>query len=349
MLFNTTDYFLIFTPLVILTIVFWTYGIGYFIRKKKNIVIIGRNILLLLASLFFYGYWRLSFLPVLLGSILFNYFIGSLIVNPKLNYSNKIRFIVFIVGVSMNVILLGLFKYIDFAIQNIAQLFVWMHYIAVIPAPYHWTLPLGISFFTFQQIAYLADCYKEKNNCRSIVDYSLFVAFWPQLIAGPIVHHREMITQFGDIDKLHFKNPNIIVGICIFLIGITKKMLVADPLGAIANFGYINYKTLAPYDLWSMSYAYTLQLYFDFSGYCDMAIGSALLFNFTLPINFNSPYWATSIQDFWRRWHITLSVWLRDYIYIPLGGNRCGNWKHYRNLLLTFLLVVYGMVRVGSS
>jgi D-alanyl-lipoteichoic acid acyltransferase DltB (MBOAT superfamily) len=241
----------------------------------------------------------------------------------------KKRFL--IISITLNVLILGVYKYADFFINNIN------HFIDEDVSFFNLILPLAISFFTFQQIAYLADAYNGQSKKYTLTDYFLFVTFFPQLIAGPIVHHKEMMPQFSNLENKYVNLKNISQGIAIFSIGLFKKIVIADFFGQYADLGYSNVHALNGLGAWSTTLAYTVQLYYDFSGYCDMAIGAALLFNIRLPINFNSPYKAVNIQDFWRRWHMTLSNWLRDYIYIPLGGNRRGEVVIYRNLLLTFL------------
>jgi D-alanyl-lipoteichoic acid acyltransferase DltB (MBOAT superfamily) len=199
-------------------------------------------------------------------------------------------------------------------------------------------LPLAISFFTFQQIAYLVDSYRQETKEYDFLNYALFVTFFPQLIAGPIVHHKEMMPQFAKTRNKVKNYRNIVMGLFIFSMGLFKKVVVADTFAILASPGFEASSNLSMYDAWLTSLSYTFQLYFDFSGYADMAIGLALLFNIRLPVNFNSPYKATNIQDFWRRWHITLSRFLRDYVYIPLGGNRKGGFRTYNNLMATFII-----------
>ena len=199
-------------------------------------------------------------------------------------------------------------------------------------------LPLGISFFTFTQIAYLVDAYKKEVREYDFLNYALFVTFFPHLIAGPILHHSEMMPQFANLRKKIINPRNISVGLFLLAVGLFKKVMIADFLSPFVKDMFDGGHTLAFAEAWVASLAYTFQLYFDFSGYCDMALGIAYLFNIALPINFNSPYKANNIQDFWRKWHITLSRFLKNYIYIPLGGNRCGEMKTYRNLFLTFLI-----------
>ena len=236
------------------------------------------------------------------------------------------------IGVFINLITLGYFKYTDFFISNVNSIFG-----TAIPLQ-HIALPLAISFFTFQQIAYLVDCYKGLIKNYDVIAYALFVTFFPQLIAGPIVAHYEMIPQFMKTSNLVKNYKNIFMGIIIFLIGLFKKIIIADTYAQMATTGFDRLQSLDFWGGWFTSLSYTIQIYFDFSGYCDMAIGCALMFNIKLPINFNSPYKALNIKDFWRRWHITLSRFLRDYLYIPLGGNRKGELRAFSNVFLVFLL-----------
>ncbi len=224
------------------------------------------------------------------------------------------------------------FKYADFFIENINWAFNSQYSLLNI------TLPLAISFFTFQQIAYLVDAYRGETKEYNFVDYCVFVTFFPQLIAGPIVHHKEMMPQFADSKNKSINYDNIAVGLFIFSIGLFKKVVIADTFSPWVHNGFDVAETLNFFEAWATSLSYTFQLYFDFSGYVDMAIGVALIFNIRLPINFNSPYKSLNIQDFWRRWHITLSRFLRDYIYIPLGGNRNGSFRTYHNLMATFII-----------
>jgi D-alanyl-lipoteichoic acid acyltransferase DltB (MBOAT superfamily) len=254
-----------------------------------------------------------------------NYSIGN-------SFKYKKSKMVLFIGILFNLLLLGYFKYMDFFIKNINDIF--DENIALL----HLALPLAISFFTFQQIAYLVDSYKGETEEYDFLNYTLFITFFPQLIAGPIVHHKEMMPQFASKKNSFINFKHISLGLFIFSIGLFKKLVIADSLAIWVNYGYSNLVDLNTIEAWIVSFSYTFQLYFDFSGYTDMAIGSALLFNIKLPTNFNSPYKALSIQDFWRRWHMTLSKFLRDYIYIPLGGNKKGNIRLYFNLLITFLI-----------
>ena len=265
--------------------------------------------------------------------MLFNYVIGNLlskkIEKSKTGFSKKT---ILTFGVLSNIGLLGYFKYSDFFIEN-------MNWTLGLDIPLlNLALPLAISFFTFQQIAYLVDSYRQETEEYDFLNYAVFVTFFPQLIAGPIVHHKEMMPQFSYKKTKIVNYKNISMGLFIFSIGLFKKVVIADTFAIWATTGFDTATSLNLLEAWVTSLSYTFQLYFDFSGYTDMAIGVALLFNIKLPTNFNSPYKAINIQDFWRRWHITLSRFLRDYIYIPLGGNRNGELKMYNNLMITFLL-----------
>ncbi len=247
--------------------------------------------------------------------MVFNYGIGASLTKDK-EHKKVSKKKLLTIGVIANVGLLGYFKYSDFFISNV-------NFLVGSDIPLlNLALPLAISFFTFQQIAYLVDSYKGETKEYDFLNYVVFVTFFPQLIAGPIVHHKEMMHQFENVRNKVINYKNIALGLFIFSIGLFKKVVIADAFSVWATNGFDNAEILTLFEAWATSLSYTFQLYFDFSGYTDMAIGAALLFNIKLPINFNSPYKATDIQDFWRRWHITLSRFLRDYVYIPLGGNR---------------------------
>ncbi|MDN5200192.1 MBOAT family protein [Fulvivirgaceae bacterium BMA10] len=319
MLFNSPVFLFCFLPVTLM---------GYFILNHRNHPDMAKG-WLFIASLFFYSWWNPAYLPIILGSMTFNYFVGR-----QLNTTNKKtgKKTILTIGVMANLGLLIFFKYTDFLIENVNGLFASELSLLYI------TLPLAISFFTFQQIAYLVDSYKGLTGEYSFFNYGLFVSFFPQLIAGPIVHHSEMMPQFYSKENKLFSYENFIRGIFMFFMGLGKKVIIADTFAIFANYGYSDTAGLTLSDGWVTSLAYAGQLYFDFSGYTDMAIGAALMFNIKIPINFNSPYKAQSIQDFWRRWHITLSRFLRDYIYIPLGGNRNGEYKTLSNLMITFII-----------
>ncbi|MBO0738161.1 MAG: MBOAT family protein [Alphaproteobacteria bacterium] len=285
-----------------------------------------------LASLFFYGWWNPFYLVLLIALILANFVLARRLVLLAVERRTARR-AVLAIGIVGNLAVLGYFKYANFLVTNIDHLRGVHAAIATV------VLPLGISFFTFQKIALLVDAYGRKIQALSFLDFLLFVSFFPQLIAGPIVHHSEVVPQFGRRGRV--ASDTIALGAAIFTIGLCKKVLLADPL---AHCVAPPFDAAAAGDLptaaaaWTGALAYTLQLYFDFSGYSDMAAGSALLLGVRLPLNFASPYKAENIIDFWRRWHMTLSRFLRDYLYIPLGGNRRGSRRRYLNLLITMLL-----------
>jgi alginate O-acetyltransferase complex protein AlgI len=323
MLFNSYEFIFAFLPI--------TFFI-YFYLNHKRLTEASKGFLVF-SSLFFYSWWNIAYLPIILSSMIFNYVIGnSLSKNTSTDHHRFSRKSILTFGIVANVSLLGYFKYMDFFIENIN-----LATGSDIPL-LHLALPLAISFFTFQQIAYLVDSYRQETKEYDFLNYAVFVTFFPQLIAGPIVHHKEMMPQFANIRSKVINYKNISLGLFIFSIGLFKKVVIADTFAVWATAGFDTATTLNLFEAWATSLSYTFQLYFDFSGYTDMAIGLALLFNIKLPINFNSPYKATNIQDFWRRWHITLSRFLKDYIYIPLGGNRKGNFRTYNNLMATFII-----------
>lgn len=322
MLFNSYEFIFLFWPIVWLVF----YGLG----KRQQLWACG---FLGLASLFYYGYSSLESVPLLLGSIVANYFLGGRLSetrSPRLLWG----------AIVLNLSLLAYFKYANFFISNLSPL--------AQPLGLNWptalqiALPVGISFFTFTQIAFLVDAQRGLVRERNPLHYLLFVTYFPHLIAGPILHHKQMMPQFGD-DKTYTPNwDNVASGLILFSVGLAKKVLLADPLAVYADgvFGATQsgVTTLHGAEAWAGALAYTFQIYFDFSGYTDMALGISRSFNIALPINFAAPYRSTSIVDFWRRWHISLSTFLRDYLYIPLGGNRHGPARRYLNLFATMLL-----------
>jgi alginate O-acetyltransferase complex protein AlgI len=323
MLFNSYEFLFAFLPI--------TFFI-YFYLNHKRLTQASKGFLVF-SSLFFYSWWNIAYLPLILISMLFNYSIGNSL-NKDINENKKSfsKKSILIFGIVANLALLAYYKYADFFISNFN--IVSGSNVNLL----HMALPLAISFFTFQQIAYLVDSYRQETKEYDFLNYALFVTFFPQLIAGPIVHHKEIMPQFANKWNMVRNYRNIALGLFIFSIGLFKKVVIADTFAVWAKAGFDTATTLNLFEAWATSLSYTFQLYFDFSGYTDMAIGIALLFNIKLPINFNSPYKALSIQDFWRRWHITLSRFLRDYIYIPLGGNKKGNFRTYTNLMATFIL-----------
>jgi alginate O-acetyltransferase complex protein AlgI len=317
MLFNSWLFIVVFLPIVL---------IGYFmLGRRSNLAPV---VWLALASLAFYAHSNWQFVLLLLASIAFNYAIGYLLIERKLR--PRWRFAVLTAGVAGDLLVLGVFKYGGFFAANLNALLA-THFVVNI------LLPVGISFYTFTQIAFLVDAFRGNVARYALPHYALFVTYFPHLIAGPILHHRDMIPQF---ERAEAKRPDphlILCGVIIFAIGLFKKTCLADGIQPLVALAFGPYAPTFD-QAWIGVLAYTFQLYFDFSGYSDMAIGISLMFGIFLPLNFNSPYKATSIIDFWRRWHMTLSQFLRDYPYIPLGGNRRGPALRYVNLGITMLL-----------
>ena len=318
MLFNSYEFIFLFLPITLVI---------YFILNKYN-----KNMLakawLVIASLYFYSYFNKSYLILIIVSILVNYFIGTEL-NMKTNNVIR-RKVLLIFGVLFNLGTLGYFKYYDFFVENINYVFKTNFNLL------HIMLPLGISFFTFQQLSYVIDNYHRKSLNYDFLSYCLFVTFFPQLIAGPIVLPAEMLPQFENEENKKVNWENMNRGLYMFSIGLAKKVIIADTIAHFANAGFDMIESLNFAEAWLTSISYTLQLYFDFSGYCDMAMGIGMMFNIVLPINFNSPYKSTNIQEFWRKWHITLGRFMTNYLYIPLGGNRKGELKTLRNLFIVF-------------
>lgn len=319
MLFNSFIFIFIYLPVVVV-VFFW-------LGRRSHTWASGW---LALASLFFYGYWDYRYIPLLLASIGFNYCAG-LRISQAVGSARK-HWLVF--AVTANLFLLVYFKYANFFLETI-------NFVGVSETDFETldiVLPIGISFYTFTQIAFLVDTYQGKVNEYRFVHYLLFVTYFPHLIAGPVLHHKEMMPQFADKRIYRPSSTNFAVGLTIFLIGLAKKVLIADNLAPYANPLFENTDTPSLLLAWGGVLAYTFQLYFDFSAYSDMAIGLSRLFGVKLPLNFNSPYKAGNISEFWRRWHMTLSRFLRDYLYFPLGGNRSGSFNRYRNLMAVMVL-----------
>lgn len=321
MLFNSIPYIFCFLPITLII---------YYILLKNRLVLFSK-VWLVMASVAFYSWWDAKYTALLLASMLINFALGSSF-NAKLFENLKNRKILLIFSVAFNILLLGYFKYMNFFIDNVNWILHTHIEISKI------ILPLGISFFTFTQIAYLVDAYKKEAKEYDFLSYMLFVTFFPHLIAGPILHHKEMMPQFDDVKRKVLRYKNIVLGLFLFTIGFFKKVYLADNFSNYVSAGFNSTTELSMFEGIIAMMSYTFQIYFDFSGYTDMALGSAKMLNIDLPLNFNSPYKAISVQDFWKRWHITLSRFLRDYIYIPLGGNRKGEFRTYINLLTTMLI-----------
>jgi alginate O-acetyltransferase complex protein AlgI len=323
MLFNSFSFIFFYFPIVV---------IGFYLIRSRTHE--GAIALLAGASIYFFCQWNLHYLWLLLLSIIMNFTFGCAI-TAFLKISRKRALLLLRLSLAFNILILGYYKYTGFFLETMHQAFGTQWSLGQI------ILPLGISFFTFTQIAFLVDSYQGKVKEYSFLNYLLFVTYFPHLIAGPILHHAQMMPQFQRKDTYSINWENNSKGLMMFIIGLAKKTLVADYFSTIAKPIFESASlgnTPLLVESWMGVFAYTLQLYFDFSGYCDMAIGISLFFNIRLPFNFNSPYKSLNIIDFWRRWHITLSTFLRDYLYIPLGGNRHGYAKRYINILVTMLI-----------
>lgn len=318
MLFNSYIFILLFLPVSILF---------YYLANKTRISNLGKCVLII-ESCVFVAYMNIAYLYLLGLSVLVNYVINMIIYKQQ----GRVRKILLSLGILFNAGLLGHCKYTNFLIENLNQIFNTDFNMVNI------LLPLGISFYTFQQISYAVDNYRGEVPLCSFVDYVLYVVYFPKFIQGPIVYHNELIPQFLDESKKKFNFENFSRGFSLFAIGLAKKVLVADNFGKIVDYGYSSISSLNSFEAILVFLGYTFQLYFDFSGYCDMASGVSLMFNIELPYNFNSPYKALNISDFWKRWHITLTRFLTKYIYIPLGGNRKGIVRTYINIIIVFLV-----------
>lgn len=328
MLFNSYGFIFLFLPIVL---------IGFFQLARMHHAYAAAW--LAIASLFFYGYWNPAYVGLLLSSIVCNYAFGMWIAKAAVQRAEARKKHVLVFAIAANLLLLAYYKYANFFLSSANSLTGANLSLGDI------MLPLGISFFTFTQIAFLVDTWQGKVKEYNFVHYVLFVTYFPHLIAGPVLHHKDMMPQFAHNATYRVHWENVATGLLLFTLGLCKKVLWADSIAPFATAIFTGAQHgldtgVLPtiYEAWSGALAYTLQIYFDFSGYTDMALGIALMFNIRLPINFNSPYKSTSIIEFWRRWHITLSTFLRDYLYIPLGGNRNGKLRRYANLMTTMLL-----------
>ena len=318
MLFNSFYFLFAFLPVVFII---------YFLTAKFKPSL--SNLWLLLSSLYFYAYYKIEYLPIIIISILFNYTIGYFI---QKDLQQQIKKYLLFFAITGNLALLSYYKYFNFLIDTLNS-FNFAHFNLM-----KLMLPLGISFFTFQQIGYIIDLYKKEAKHVNITDYALFVSFFPQLIAGPICTFKELMPQFKDNAKKVINRDNIYKGLFFIILGLCKKTLFADNFTDFIQ-GYILNGTNEFFSSYLFALSIAMQGYFDFSGYCDMALGIAALFNIDIPINFNSPYKSIDISEYWRRWHITLGRFLKYYVYIPLGGSRCGEVRTYFNLFFVFLIV----------
>lgn len=325
MVFSSYVFIFAFLPLVLMGF----YLMPVFIHAPARLRL-AQNLLLIAASLIFYGYYNVYYLLIIIASILVNY---TLALGMQRWDSSRpaLAKASFILGVLFNIFLIGYFKYYDFFIENVN--FIFRSSFAL----KHLLLPLGISFFTFQQLSFLVSVYKKDEKIEGFISYCIFVLFFPQLVAGPIVLYSEMIPQFNDTGRSRYNGDNMAAGVYMFCIGLFKKAVIADTLALFVDNGFAQ-DSLGMAAAWVVSLSYTLQIYFDFSGYSDMAIGLGRMFNIDIPYNFLSPYKSESFSELWRRWHITLGRALSTYIYIPLGGSRKGRVRTVINTLLTFFV-----------
>ncbi len=323
MLFNSYIFVLFFLPLALA---------GYYICNGKEKYEWGK-LWLTAMSLWFYAWFNPAYLPIIVGSILGNYALYRLVLGHRgqAGYEKKDLYLT-AAGVAVNLGVLFYYKYFDFFLENIN--FIWHTDFAL----QHVLLPLGISFFTFQQIGFLIDTYRGGTENYSFIDYALFVTFFPQLIAGPIVTHDEMIVQFRDTGRKRWDAESVSKGLYAFACGLAKKVLIADVFGKAVAWGYDNMEALSGLTAIWVIVSYAVQLYFDFSGYCDMARGIGLMFRIIIPVNFLSPYRAVNLLEFWKRWHITLTRFFTKYVYIPLGGSRKGQARTYLHMLAVYLI-----------
>jgi D-alanyl-lipoteichoic acid acyltransferase DltB (MBOAT superfamily) len=320
MLFNSYIFVFLFFPIVLLGY----FGLNHFGKYQfAKLFLVG-------ASLYFYGYFNWYYLTIIVSSIVLNYFFSGILLSDKT--SSVCKKIIFGIAMIINIGSLGVFKYYDFFVENVNAVF---H--TSFPL-FHILLPLGISFFTFQQLSYIIDSYKSDVPKYAFLDYALFVTYFPQLIAGPIVTHDEMVPQFADVTKKKFNADNFACGLYGFALGLGKKVIIADTFGLVVDSAFGDVSELGTTNAILVMLAYTFQIYFDFSGYSDMAMGIGKMMNIEIVQNFNSPYKAVGIVDFWKRWHITLTRFFTRYIYIPLGGNRKGVARTYVNIFIVYLV-----------
>lgn len=321
MLFNSIEYLFLYIPIV--------FTIYFLINKFKFFRL--ATLFLLLSSLYFYGTYKIEYVYIIIISILFNYIVSCIF---RFNINNIYKKLTLFMGIWGNISLLIYFKYFDFLIETFSK-------INIIPFnTMEIIMPLGISFFTLQQISYIIDCFKKEIKEYNLLDYALFVCFFPQLVAGPIIRYKEMIPQFRDIKNRIPNQENIFIGLFLITVGLLKKVIFADSFADFIDdiMQYNLYKEILA--AWFLGFSKLLQGYFDFSGYCDIALGSAFLFNISLPINFNSPFKADSITEYWRRWNMTIIRFIKDYIYEPMGSNKKGFIRTGINTFMIFF--VYG-------
>lgn len=315
MLYNSYVFCFLFLPIALAT---------YYLFNKYRKYNWGLA-LLFVASVIFYSYDNVKYVFLLIGSIIINWFISRILNRRK----SKIWLIA---GVGINIAVIFYFKYFDFFLENINSILHFEFGLREI------LLPLGISFITFQQISYIVDSYRCETSDYSFIEYAAFITFFPQLIAGPIVLHKEIIPQFKDSDKKLFNHESFAKGVYAFSIGLFKKVIIADTLNKAVAWGWGHYEQISSLEIIIIMLSYTFQIYFDFSGYSEMAYGIGKMFNIDIPLNFDCPYKSCSIIEFWKRWHMTLTRFLREYVYFPLGGSRKGRLQTYFNVMVVFFL-----------
>jgi len=324
-LFYTLPYLAFFLPI--------TLAIFFYVNLLK----VDRKLLLIFLSLIFYAWWNVYYLPIIIFSILINYYFYKKIIIEKQNKKKLL-----ILGIFLNILILVVFKYTDFIIENINTFF--LTNISYLNLPF----PLGISFFTFQSIAFLINVYDEEILDVKTKEFFLFIVFFPQLIAGPIVKYKHMIPQFNDKKNYIFNSTNFNIGLIVLLIGLIKKIYFADTLGEFVDNGYNNINQLNLISSWLVSLSFTFQFYFDFTGYVDMATGSALMLNIVLPQHFNSPFKSLSVIDFWQRWHITLTQFLNNFIYNPILRS-LKNINFFNSMIVTIIVFFIAGLWHGPS
>lgn len=315
MLFNSYAFVFLFLPITL---------IGYYCLNARGKYKIG-ELFLLVMSLVFYGLFDVACVPIMVSSIVINYAIGQILTKRKKKW-------ILCLGITFNVLLLGCFKYTNFVLNNLNKVFSGQFTLLEI------VVPIGISFITFQQISYIVDAYKQGECKYCFREYALYALFFPYVISGPIVRHNHLIPQLRDVERKKFNSEKFAKGIYIFAMGLAKKILIADTFANVANVGFSNVANLNALTAAIAVFSYTIQIYYDFSGYSDMVLGIGNMLNLHMPANFNSPYKATNILDFWKRWHMSLTSFLTEYIYYPLGGNRKGAVRTYFNIFCVFLI-----------
>lgn len=315
MVFSEVVFCFLFLPLLL--ILYYIPGLKMFYK----------NLILLIASLLFYAWGEPRYVLLLILSVVFNYFMGLSLEVQSTNDAKRRKFLLGL-AVFVNLLMLVIFKYLTFIMGNINEI---LH----TNINFHVKLPIGISFYTFQAISYLVDVYRGQKAQRNVMNVGLYLALFPQLVAGPIVRYKTIEYEIN-YRKENFEEFS--KGVCRFIIGLCKKIILADSVAIIANICFEDAKSLSVPMAWLGAIAFTFQIYYDFSGYSDMAIGLGNMFGFHFPENFNYPYCAHSVRDFWRRWHLSLSSWFRDYVYIPLGGSKCNKKRLLWNLFIVWSL-----------